>query len=84
MSLISSVEDLEPGMTDCFHVGELILGPQMTDDLNDFLSARAAHLTVTNTWMNTHTELILHADPVLWFNSALCGEMERQVCNCSG
>ena len=33
--LISNGVDLEPGMTDCFHVGELILGPQLTDDLND-------------------------------------------------
>ena len=65
--------DLEPGMTDCFYVGVLILGLQMTDDLNDFLTVRATHLTVTNTWMNTHTGLILHADPVLWFNSDLCG-----------
>ena len=55
MSLISSVADLEPGMTDCLHVGELILRPQTTDDLNDFLSSSTAHLTVTNTWMNnTH------------------------------
>ena len=55
VSLISIVVDLEPGMTDCFHVEELILGPQLTDDLNDFMSASAAHLTVTNTWTNTHT-----------------------------
>ena len=73
MSLISSVVDLEPGMTDCFHVGDLILGPQLTDDLNDFMSASTAHLTVTNTWLNTHTELKLPADPVFWLNSALCG-----------
>ena len=37
MSLISSVADLEPGMTDCLHVGELILRPQTNDDLNYFL-----------------------------------------------
>ena len=55
VSLVSSVEDLKPGMTDFFHVGELILGPQLTDDVNDFMSASAAHMTVTNTWMNTHT-----------------------------
>ena len=55
VSLISCVVDLEPGMTDCFHVGELILRPHLTDDLNVFMSASAAHLTVTNTWMNTHT-----------------------------
>ena len=48
-SLISSVEDLEPGMTDSFHVGELILGPQLTDDLNDFMSASAAHMTCDKT-----------------------------------
>ena len=33
----------------------------------------SVHLTVTNTWMNTHTELELPADPVFWLNSALCG-----------
>ena len=41
--------DLKTGMTDFFHVGELILRPQLTDDLNDFMSASAAHMTVTNT-----------------------------------
>ena len=44
-SLVSSAEDQKPGMTDFFHVGELILGPKLTDDLNDFLSVSAAHLT---------------------------------------
>ena len=73
VSLISNVVDLEPGITDCFHVGELILGLQLTDDLNDLMSASAAHLTVTFTWMNARTELKLPADPVLWLNSALCG-----------
>ena len=52
--LVSSVRDLNPGMIDFLHVGELILRPQLTDDLNDFMSASAAHMTVTNTWMNTH------------------------------
>ena len=55
LSLISSVRDLNPGMTDFVHVGELILRPQLTDDLNDFISASTAHVKVTNTWMNTHT-----------------------------
>ena len=73
VSLISNVVNLEPGMTDCFHVGELILGLQLTDDLNDLMSASATHLTVTFTWMNARTELKLPADPVLWLNSALCG-----------
>ena len=55
LSLVSNVGDLKPGMTDFFLVGELIPRPQLTDDLNDFTSASAAHMTVTNTWMNTHT-----------------------------
>ena len=54
LSLVSSV-GVTPGMTDFFHVRELILRPQLTDDLNDFMGASAAHMTVTHTWMNTHT-----------------------------
>ena len=69
MSMVSGVEDLEPGMTDFLHVGELSLRPQLTDVLNDFMSASAAHMTVTNTWMNTHTELELPAVPVFWLNT---------------
>ena len=72
LSLISSVGDQNPGMSDFLHVGELILIPQLTDDLNDFMSASAAHMTVTNTWMNTHTELELPTVPVVWFNTFLC------------
>ena len=74
LSLISSVGDQNPGTTDFLHVGELILRPQLTDDLNDFLSASAAHMTVTNTWMNTHThtELELPTVPAVWFNTVLC------------
>ena len=55
LSLVSNVGDLKPGMTDLFCVGELIPSPQLTNDLNDFMSASAAHTTVTNMWMNTHT-----------------------------
>ena len=85
VSLISNVVDLEPGMTDCFHVGELILGLQLTDDLNDLMSASAAHLTVTYTWMNTHTELKLPADPCALVKfSFVWVEMERQVYRSSG
>ena len=54
LSLVSCVGDLKPGTTDFFYVEELILRPQLTDDLKDFLSASDAHMTVTNTWMNTH------------------------------
>ena len=79
LSLVSSVEDLKPGMTDFFHAGELILRPQLTDDLNDFLSASAAHMTVTNTWMNTHTELELPTVPVVWFTSAVCEDVDRTL-----
>ena len=57
LSLVSSVGDLKPGMTDCFHVGELIPRPQMTEDLNDSTRASAVHTMVTNTWMNTTLNL---------------------------
>ena len=59
-----------------FHVGELIL---LTDDLNDFMSVSAAHMTVTNTWMNTHTELELLTVPVVWFNTALCEDVDKTI-----
>ena len=71
LSLVYNVGDLKPGMTDFFHLGKLILRPQLADDLYDFMSASAAHMTVTNTWMNTHTELELPTVPVVWFNTAL-------------
>ena len=38
LSLVSSVGDLKLGMTDFYHVGELILRPHLTDDLNDFMT----------------------------------------------
>ena len=79
LSLVSSVGDLIPGMTDFFHVGELILRLQLTDDLNDFTSASAAHMTVTNTWMNTHSELEFPIVPVVWFNSVLCDDNGKTV-----
>ena len=82
LSLISSVGDQNPGMTDFLHVGELILRPQLTDDLNDFMSASAAHMTVTNTWMNTHTELELPTVPVVWFNTVLCDGNVKTI-NCT-
>ena len=66
-------------MTDFFHVGELILGPQLTDDLNDFMSASAAHRTATNAWMNTHTELEFPTVPVVWFNTALCEDVDKTI-----
>ena len=81
LSLVSSVGDLKPGMIDFFHVGELIMRPQLTEDLNDFMSASAAHVTVTITWMNTHThtELELPTVPVVWFNTALCEDVDRAI-----
>ena len=68
-------------MTDFFHVGELILRPELTDDLNDFMSASAAHITVTNTWMttHTHTDLELPTVPVVWFNTALCEDFDKTL-----
>ena len=77
LSLVSNVEDMKPGMTDFFHVGEMILKPHLTDDLNDFMSASAAHMTVTNTWMNTLTELEFPTIPVVWFNTALCEDVDK-------
>ena len=79
LSLASNVGDLKPGMTDFFHVGELILRPQLTDDLNDFMSASAAHMTVMNSWLNTHTELELPTVPVVWSNTALCEDVETTI-----
>ena len=70
---------LKPGMTDFFHVGELIPGPPWTNVLNDFMSASAAHRTVTNTWMNTHTELEFPTVPVVWFNTALCEDVDKTI-----
>ena len=57
----------------------MILRPQLTDDLNDFMSASAAHVKVTNTWMNTHTELTLPTVPVVWFTTALCVDVDRTI-----
>ena len=57
----------------------LILRPQLTDDLNDFMSASVAHMTVTNTWMNTHTELELPTVPVFWFNTVLCDDNGKTI-----
>ena len=56
LSLVSNVGDLKPGMTNFFHCGRVDpMRQQLTDDLNDFMSASVVHMTVTNTRMNTHT-----------------------------
>ena len=80
LSLISNVGDLEPGMSDFFHVGELIPRPQLTDDLNDSTSASAAHMTVTNTWIErTHNELEFPTVPVFWFDTILCDDNGKTI-----
>ena len=79
LSLVSNVGDRKPGMTDFFLVGELIPRPQLNDDLNDFTSASAAHMTVTNTWMNTHTELEFPTVPVVWFNTVLYDDNGKTI-----
>ena len=58
LSLVSllNVGALKPGMTD-FSMWELIPRPQLTEDSNDSPRASAVHMTVTNTWINTNTEL---------------------------
>ena len=79
LSLISNVWDLKPGMTDFFLVVELIPRPQLIDDLNDSTRASAVHMMVTNTWMNTHTELEFPTVPVFWFNTVLCDDNGKTI-----
>ena len=47
---------LKLGMTDFFHVGELIPRPKTMEGMNEPTRARALHTMVTNTWMNANTE----------------------------
>ena len=81
LSLVSllNVGALKPGMTDFFHVGELIPRPQLTEDLNDSTRASAVHMMVTNTWMNTNTELEFPTVPVFWFNTVLCDDNGQTI-----
>ena len=82
---LSLVSNLKPGVTDFFHVGELILRPQLTDDFNDFMSASAAHMTVTNTWMNTHTLNWSFPQSLLSGSIQLCVKtLIRQLCKSCG
>ena len=60
-------------------MGELIPRRQLTDDLNDSTSASAVHMTVTNMWMNTHTELEFPTVPVFWFKTALCDDNGKTI-----
>ena len=81
LSLVSllNVGTLKPGMTDFFRVGELIPRPQLTEDLNDSTRASAVHTMVTNTWMNTNTELEFLTVPVFWFNTVLCDDNGKTI-----
>ena len=36
-------------------------------------------MTVSNTWMNTHTELELPTVPVVWFNTVLCDDNGKTI-----
>ena len=47
---------LKLGMTDVFHVGELIPRPKTMKDMNEPMRARAMHMMVINTWMIPNTE----------------------------
>ena len=80
-SLVSllNVGALKPGLTDFLHVGELIPRPQLTEDLNDSTRASAAHMMVTNMWMNTRTELEFPTVPVFWFNTVLCDDSGKTI-----
>ena len=59
---------LKPGMTDFFHVGELIPRPKTMDGMNEPMRARALHTMVTNTWMSANTE------------QEFCTVLESQFC----
>ena len=47
---------LKLGMTDFFHVGELIPRPNTKKGANESMRARAMRMMVINTWMNPNTE----------------------------
>ena len=47
---------LKQGMTDFFHLGELIPRPKTKKGANEPMRARAMHMMVVNTWMNPNTE----------------------------
>ena len=66
-------------VTDFFLVVELIPRLQLIDDLNDSSRASAVHIMVTNTWMNTHTELEFPTVPVFWFNTVLCDDNGKTI-----
>ena len=59
---------LKLGMTDFFHVGELIPRPKTMDGMNEPMRARALHTMVTNTWMNANT------------GQEFCTVLESQFC----
>ena len=67
LEVCSNVEALKPGMTDFFNVEELIPRPHSTENLNDSTRASAVHMMMTNTWMNTNTELEFPTVLVFWF-----------------
>ena len=48
---------LKLGMTDFFHLGELIPRPKTKKGANEPMRARAMHMMAINTWMNPNTEL---------------------------
>ena len=63
---------LKLGMTDFFHVGELIPRPKMMKGMNEPMRARALHTILTNTWMNANTDKSF-AQPESQFCQALRG-----------
>ena len=64
---------LKLGITDFFHVGELIPRPETMEGINEPMRARALHTMVTNTWMNANTEQEFCTAPESQFCHALRG-----------
>ena len=71
---------LKLGMTDVFHVGELIPRPKTMKDMNEPMRARAMHMMVINTWMNPNTEQKIYTAP----ESQFCQALRRYNCENDG
>ena len=68
---------LKLGMTDFFHVGELIPSPKTMKGMNEPMRARALHTMVTNTWINANTEQEFCTAPESQFCQALRGNNDK-------
>ena len=71
---------LKLGMTDVFHVGELIPRPKTMDGMSEPICARALHMMVINTWMIPNTEQKFCTAP----ESQFCQALRRNNCVTDG